>query len=307
MFIANKKNKILTTFILILLPIIWPFYADAARLYFTAPAESENNKLLKIGAIVELDEFINAIEGEIEFSPSLLKFNGFSDVGSIVPLWIEKPEADENGIIRFSGIIPGGIGPIVTKQGVLFYMDFQTLNEGTTELLFKNIKAYSNEAEPRQIQTSEEKISINIASLTENSLDEKKEPENLILDFAPPEPFQLFIAKNENFFDNKNVLIFSAQDKASGIDRYEINEKLLGVFGKPVVGESPYVLSHQSLFSIIEVKAVDKVGRETISRLIPPKLIYFYISLISIVFAIIFFLIVSRLNNRINKIWRAKK
>ena len=126
-----------------------------------------------------------------------------------------------------------------------------------------------------------------------NILPSLGEPQNkniLLLDFYPPEPFQIFVTKNKDFYNNKYVAIFSAQDKGTGIDHYEIKESFLGLESAWRRRESPYQLLDQNLFSIIEVKAVDKVGRERVERFIPARVVYALVAALALLlFAIIGF------------------
>ncbi len=89
----------------------------------------------------------------------------------------------------------------------------------------------------------------------------------VMVDVAPPEPFDLKIGQDPSVFEGKYFLSFATTDKTSGIDYYEIKEGERD-FKKVSI---PYLLEDQTLQSKITVKAVDKAGNEQIAEIIPPK------------------------------------
>jgi hypothetical protein len=84
------------------------------------------------------------------------------------------------------------------------------------------------------------------------------------VDVTPPEPFTLQIAQTPDAFNEQKVLIFAAQDKGSGIARYEVCE---GFFAPCVAGESAYTLSRQSADARITVVAYDNAGNTRVEHL----------------------------------------
>jgi hypothetical protein len=107
------------------------------------------------------------------------------------------------------------------------------------------------------------------------------EGELIILDFDPPEPFEIHLIRDPNLFGNRFAIVYTTQDKGSGIDHYEVREKFLGLFGDWKLAKSPYELTHQSLFGIIEVKAIDRVGLEQIERIVPPRFKYSVVGILA--------------------------
>ena len=97
--------------------------------------------------------------------------------------------------------------------------------------------------------------------------------------------------QRDDIYNGKNYIIFSTNDKQSGVDHYEIleikpteavgqepklkwYERLLGQKKKApawIESEMPYVLKDQSLKSIVKVRAVDKAGNERTVEYIPLK------------------------------------
>lgn len=113
-----------------------------------------------------------------------------------------------------------------------------------------------------------------------------------MIDTISPENFTPQIAEIEG---NK-YLVFSALDKTSGVDRYEIIESpqnakfpYFPLYKRGIKGDfkaeqaqnwkasqSPYLLADQSLQSAIKVKTVDKAGNERIAEIIPRKKQFLY-------------------------------
>ena len=93
-----------------------------------------------------------------------------------------------------------------------------------------------------------------------------------------PEEFAPQIAADPAIFEGKWFLVFSTQDKGSGVDHYEIQETRQAEMKnkKWVIGESPYLLKDQGLKSYIYVKAIDKSGNERIVMLPPQKPLSWY-------------------------------
>jgi hypothetical protein len=93
-------------------------------------------------------------------------------------------------------------------------------------------------------------------------------------DNIPPEEFLPEITRDPAIFEGKYFLTFSATDKQTGVDYYQVSEQkriAFIVLGREEWKEakSPYLLEDQGLRSIIKVKAVDEAGNERIEVIIP--------------------------------------
>jgi hypothetical protein len=228
-------------------------------------------------------ENINAVEVSLEFSGDLLTLRGINDGGSIINFWVEKPRevAGEKcfsgitkcGIIKMSGLIPGGF----VGEGLLATLSFTARKEGIANLFFNQYtsKALLNRPDAKAASVTYEPLEVKIAGESPS-----QESNKLILDYFPPEKFTILLDKTKLALDNKWFISFVAQDKGSGIDHYEVREKFLGLFGNWKTAESPYVLAHQSLFSVIEIKAVDKTGLERIEKFVPARMVYLILTFI---------------------------
>lgn len=245
-------------------------------------------------------ESINAAEISLEFSSDLLTLQGINDGGSIINFWIEKPQEvtaekcltgiTNCGIIKMSGLIPGGF----VGDGLLATLTFKAQKEGIANLFFNRYtsKVFLDRPDAKPAEVIYQPLEIKAEG-------EGAEENKLILDYFPPESFDIILSKTKLALGNKWFISFSTQDKGSGISRYEIKEKFLGLFnGRWKRGESPYVLEDQWLLSVIKVKAVDNVGLEMEETLIPKRLIRFYIASALALLALLVFLLVRKIKKR---------
>jgi len=95
-----------------------------------------------------------------------------------------------------------------------------------------------------------------------------------MVDATAPEPFEAKVGRDPATMEGKYFLSFAANDKASGVDYYEVFEGRKERFKPEIVGvwkkaKSPYVLDDQSLDSVIRIKAVDRAGNERIEEIAP--------------------------------------
>jgi len=259
----------------------------AAQFYFTKPANVEAENPFSIRLMFHADSFVNAVEGDVFFDASILKFESWSDSGSVINIWIEKPQVASNGRIHFSGIAPGGFGPVISRENEILEFKFKPLQVGLTKIKLENYSVYLHQSIPEKEPSSADELTLTVVPHV------SERGQEIILDFYPPEPFDILLAKSPFLFDGKIAAVFSATDKESGIDYYEIRERFLGFSGEWRRAESPYQLLHQSLFSIIEVRAFDKVGHVTTEKFIPINIVYLFIGAFCLLLVFVLFLIVK--------------
>jgi hypothetical protein len=298
-------KKIILT---ILLLIFAPFVTNAAVLYFD-PAEEYYGPGDEFAVSLKLDvntSCINTVEAEIEFPREQLLLKDFIVGESIINVWVENPsladmpEANKNGKLHISGGIPGGYcGKIPGDPGdsnLLGRLIFQlpkfsvgTKPEGELEISFGNrTRVFQNDGLGTEdiIATRTAKIIIQ-----DKAVNPTLDWDYLInRDKTPPEPFVIEVHQSDRVFEGKYYLIFNTVDKQSGIDHYEVLEIKPGEeIGKTqdqkwwerlfleektapnwVRAKMPYVLSDQSLGSIIRVQAIDRAGNVRMVEYIPP-------------------------------------
>ena len=239
--------------------------ASAAELFFE-PREIDTviNHIEKVEIFLETNgsEDINAFEIKVEYPPKFLKLKDWSDGNSIISLWIKEPK-NNNGIFSFQGIVPGGYGD--SKKGLLITLYFEGCKEGRAEIKIKdNSQILLNDGFGTKAKAYFSRAVINIKSPEEESPKSKlplKFTENI-----PPEPFNPAVSRADEIYGGNYFLIFSTQDKDSGIDYYEISEG-----EEPFrIAQSPYLLRNQKLDEKVRVRAVDKAGNKRI-EIVPAK------------------------------------
>lgn len=263
-----------------MISIFAPIFAFAGQIFF----ETEKSKiplnsefLVNVFLDTEVDK-INTIEGEISLSKNL-EVKKIIDGNSSVNLWINKPEINNVGNIYFSGMTPGGI---VGKRVFLFAFTLSSNKAGLGSINLNSATAFKSDGLGTKISLTSKSLDVE----ADSSL-EKVKTEVGIIDNDPPEDFLPTISKNEFLFDGKNFLVFSTQDKGSGIHHYEVRE---GFWGKYNVTESPYLLKNQDLDRRIYVKAVDNSDNVRVSVINKTDVSMWYIYSIIIIAIMFLFL-----------------
>lgn len=265
------KNSLFRVSFAFLFSVIFalPFGAEAARVYFE-PQELTigTEKEFFVGVNIDAEEPINAVSVAVYVSAELMP-DDVSEGNSIINLWIDKPYFDEaSRLLTFSGIIPGGFSG---KNARLLVIKFNAAkNEGIAFLGFdkQKTKIYLNTPDGIEDSLEFSPLSLPIVAGKENL-------PLITPDKDPPEDFNPEIARDPNIFDGQWFLIFTTQDKGSGIAGYAVHEstrkkELTRIETKAwIEAESPYLLKDQKLKSYVYVKAVDKAGNERIAVVEP--------------------------------------
>ena len=194
------------------------------------------------------DESVNAFEINVEFPVEFLKLKDWSNGNSIINLWIKEPK-NNNGTFSFQGIIPGGYSD--NEKGLLMTLYFKGIKEGIAEIKIKNnSQILLNDGLGTPAETFFSPAIINVETSEEDP--SKFEFTEKIL----PEKFTPIISCSDEIYGGNYFLVFSTQDKNSGINYYEISEG-----EEPFrIAQSPYLLRNQKLDKDIRVRAVDKAG-----------------------------------------------
>lgn len=253
------KRKINFIIIILAINFLFVFSVKGAEVSFDKNyQEMLVNQEFKVSIVINTNnETINAIEGEIILPSDILTVKMINDANSIINLWIEKPQIRENKI-KFSGIIPGGYKG---KQGLLMELFLKTKREGKGTITFQNVKMLKNDGFGTEAPVNISDFIITIkGEMPPNQIIPLE-----IIDNNPPEPFTPIISQDPAIFNGKYFLVFSTQDKESGIDHYEVREGR----GHFVKAKSPYLIKNQELNEEIIVKAIDKKGNERLSVVKP--------------------------------------
>ncbi|MFH1170798.1 MAG: hypothetical protein V1704_04535 [Candidatus Vogelbacteria bacterium] len=199
---------------------------------------------------------INAIGGEI-IIPQGTAVTSISSANSVVKFWLEAPNL-QTGHLSLAGIIPGGY------QGQPIELISLILPESAPapKFDFSKLKVLANDGQGTIVAA---KFYVTTVPATAE-----------IGDRIPPEEFTPLISSDPTIFNGQKFLVFSTQDKQSGISHYEVCEKSAG--DSKLAGcawqktESPYLIINQNLDQRIEVKAVDLAGNERVVRAFSPPL-----------------------------------
>jgi hypothetical protein len=281
---------------------IAPLAARAATFYLDPPQKTigpDDVIEVKVKVGVGSEECLNAVQVGITFPADVLQLQDFNSGESFLSIWVQKPGQDSlakinsQGKIIFSGGIPGGYCGIIPGDpgdsnivGTLIFTPKKPVVFHKAQINFSSeTQAYLNNGNgtPVAINTQGAILQIDesIATKTDTWAQE------LAADKTPPEPFVIEIDNSPRVAGGKYFVVFSTVDKQTGVDHYEVLETkaqnlqenkgnafeqfLKNIFKikEPlppvwVKADSPYVLSDQSLNSIIEVKAVDRAGNERI-------------------------------------------
>ncbi len=199
-------------------------------------------------------ESVNAIEGNIAFPHSLLEMVDIESGNSIINFWIEKPQRQGAEKIIFSGITPGGF---VGSNQNIFTVVFRAKESGLGNIHGSKFQVLRHDGMgtvlPLEINTAWVQVNTSTSVDFFDQMDRE--------DREIPETFVPFITQDPHLFSGKYTLIFSTQDKGSGIDHYEVKEGKNAPYERV---ESPYMLRNQALDTDIFIKAVDNFGNERI-------------------------------------------
>lgn len=290
----NKIPKLKIIFLFFIFSFLFFTSANAAELKITSSV-SEVGVGQKFYVDLMLDtegSDINAAQGTINFPSDILKFDSLNDGDSIITFWAEKP-AYKDSMVFFSGVIPGGFKGVLspyyqgTRPGKILRLYFIVKDNGNAFIKISDAKVLLNDGKGTEADLKISNFQFLVLKETEfplgNSVS-KQGPSSK--DTESPEDFRPEITSDPDLFSGKHVLVWTAKDKGSGIDHYEIQEtrdKTQDINkGKWDKAESPYLLKDQKLKSYIYVKAVDKAGNMRVVYLPPPYIPWYKKPLVDI-------------------------
>jgi hypothetical protein len=201
-------------------------------------------------SLTSRDVELNALEGIVSV-PKNLTLVRVMEGGSIVNFWVHNPSDTANqstDSITFSGVIPGGYAG---ENGKLFSIIFKVQGVGTAKVSIEKTLAFVNDGAGSKTPLSAIPLELTVYKVGSGLMVD----DGLGLDKTPPEVFLPEVGQDSHIYDGKKFVVFSATDKDSGIDRYEINEG-----SGFVTAVSPYILTHQNGSVKIIVRAIDRAG-----------------------------------------------
>lgn len=207
-------------------------------------------------------QIINVVAASIVF-PDHLEVRSIRTGESALGLWVEEPRVEHNKI-TFVGAIPNGLShsnvPLVAV--VFSARDMAS----RSAVILGDVRAFLHAEDGGSVAVKlPEAIPLNFSTSTTSVLEQ---------DGVLPEDFFVMIVRNQDIFDGRLVAIFSAVDKQSGIDYFEMQEHRLRTPSTDgwVRARSPQLLSDQTRLSYVSVKAVDRAGNVRIVTVAPASL-----------------------------------
>ena len=280
-----------------LLLFIWlvPDTMMASMLYIEPPlAELRpgSSVVLEVRVDVDrdVDECINLVDAVLTI-PDTVQVVDTSTGRSIFRLWVEEPVYNQSdNTVTFAGGIPNGYcgrlpgDPEVTN--ILAELVVRTRDDTFVDgMATPSVRVdfaspttmYLNDGFGTYFSpdTYGTELLLNAApgdAVTDVWIDRVR------ADTTPPEPFSIYLERDDVTHGGQYYIVFNTTDKQTGIAGYEVMEEPLveqglfrfGAVGAPwVSAKSPYRLRDQTLNSTIRVKAIDKAGNEYIATLVP--------------------------------------
>ncbi len=246
-------------FTILLSVFFLPTLAQAAEFYFEHPKQVVLGESVVTLRLKTDGEKVNAVAGNILLPKGVTVSNILSGDSSIV-LWLENPKAAEDGI-AFSGVTPGGFQGDVK----IFSFVIGASSLPNTSVKVAQAEVRRNDAEATLIPSTSREAFFSF-------IEGKGKAPEILNDIVPPEAFTLVISSDPNVFEGQKFVVFSTQDKGTGIARYEWARGFLGLpkASSWQEGQSPLLIPRDHYFSRIYIKAVDNAGNETVESIGAP-------------------------------------
>ncbi|MCR4274979.1 MAG: hypothetical protein NUW02_02945 [Candidatus Campbellbacteria bacterium] len=246
--------KSLLTLIFLLSPLLAS--ATVVTIESTGSVFVGGTQLISVSLDTE-GEQINTIEGDVALPQEFLTINSVQDANSVISFWTETPSIKE-GIVHFSGIIPGGF----IGKGIIAQIEVTGVREGVASLRVPTFTVFLHDGEGTAQKARVQENTIDIVTRIGN------EPITVTVpDTTPPESFSIVLVEDDASFEGKRVVIFATHDEQSGMSYYEVQETENDTPSELLwtLAQSPFVLSDTKT-KYIFVRAYDNAGNSTIVR-----------------------------------------
>jgi hypothetical protein len=281
---------------LLLLLYVIPVEVFGMQVYLES--DSEYSPLDTFYVPVRIDtqgECVNAVRVVVAYDPAQLSVRDVSVGNSFLTLWTEPPqiartpEGKEQGLVSFSGGVPGGycgrlegdpgLSNRIAELVVTGVPKALAMGERatTTLILSPETSVYLHDGTGNKANTL--LLGAEVSLVQREGVPRDMWYEDVRADTQMPEFFDITLVEGPSVGNPYHYIVFSTVDKQSGISHYEVLETdpdrfgLLRLFPREaywIRTESPYVLRDQQLRSRILVKAVDKNGNERTATYEPP-------------------------------------
>ena len=242
-----------------------PTVAQAAEFFFTTNIDTVLvGDVVTVQAVLATDIPVNAIEGEVVVSPEQFSINKIYTGSSVISFWIHHPKERSRQTVSLSGITPGGFSG--AKETVI-ELELLAERPGTSTITFANMRLLAHDGLGSDVAHEKQSLVFHVSD--RRSEESAQGPS---IDTDAPLSFTPIITADPELFEGKKVLIFTTQDKQTGVEAYYVRE-YRSRFGRFLSTwrevESPYILADQLQQSFIDIKAVDKVGNERVVSIVP--------------------------------------
>jgi len=264
--------------IIAILSFLYAPVAHAAILYFE-PAEAVYNFEESFVQEMRIDtegQNINIADIKVSYPKDVLTAEDFSNANSILTLWPLVP-VYENGILSFTGGVPVGYkGSDGLLGKIIFRVKPPAKDGGYDPSVRKEIKFLPeskillNDGAGTEAGVISQDAGFIVVEKFAEEIEDNWQRE-ISLDDIAPEPFDVLISQDDSVYGGKYFITFSTVDNQTGIDHYEVFEYRGNKSWVNKNAQTPYLLENQKLDGIIEVRALDKAGNETIGEVRLPE------------------------------------
>ena len=195
----------------------------------------------------------NVIEGNINIiGAENIEIKDISTADSAINNWVRNPSVSSaNNDISFTGGAPGGFNGDEIR---LFKIYFTAKKSGELKFLPSQINVYANDGKATLLNIKLNDLTFNINQSIGLVKNEWKD--TLKKDTQAPSDIRAEFGQDPSVYDNKKFVIFSAIDKESGLDYFEVKEGDRSL----VRTSGAYVLQNQEMSEPLIVFAFDKSG-----------------------------------------------
>lgn len=234
-----------------------PFIAQAATFHFDHPYEVTSEETIISVLLDTSGDKVNAVGGSFTL-PKGLSISKISTGGSILVLWVEQPK-ELDGTVSFSGIIPGGY----VGDGKLFSFTLKNSELTQVSLTFTEGEVHRNDSEGTLVNSR--------LLTTHFAFSNSTGATDVFADTTAPEKFVVTIEKDDSISEGRFV-VFSTQDKGTGIQKYEWATSWFGEPSKNSWKEASgqVFLRKLDLFKTIYVRATDNAGNTRVEKVAGP-------------------------------------
>ncbi len=265
-----KKSKVVAA---IMLPMFLFFGIQAratteSSVYFEGPSEAALDSSVTISVFLNATEPVNAIDLQIAYPKTVLKFISFDNARSIVDIWQGTPAQSEAGKVNLTG---GIFKPFVGQKGLIGKITFRIMGEGSPKIYLFKDNVYIADGKGTKLPIDSLSFAFSITKTTPPLAAAPDQGEDGVdnstpaVDNTPPE---IFLEQTKSPADGSDLIVFLATDRESGIMKTQMRQKkwLSNSDWEDVVNP---VLYPEGAWKV-ELRAFNNAGLESVKSIISP-------------------------------------